>query len=209
MRATRLTSSAGFTFIAAMFLIVIMGIMLEAASQSWQTIMKREKEEELLFRGSQIRNAIERWRKPAPGRQVMPINDLKDLTEDPHSTQKVRYLRRVYKDPITNEDFTVIRDPALGIIGVASTSEAPPYKVDNFPKELKDFALKSHYREWQFVYKPGARTAATTTSAPGSITAPGMTSTPTAPGMTSTPTTPGMSSTPGTPDSSNPQPAVH
>jgi Tfp pilus assembly protein PilE len=164
MRKNRLTSSAGFTFIAAMFLVVVMGIMLEAASQSWQTIMKREREEELLFRGSQIRSAIERWRKPVPGRQIMPIRDLKDLLEDPYSQQKVRYLRRVYKDPITNQDFTVIRDPVLGIIGVASSSDAPPLKMDNFPKELQDFALKTKYSDWQFIYKTGAKTIPTTTT---------------------------------------------
>jgi len=169
MRKNRLTSSAGFTFIAAMFLIVVMGIMLQAVSQSWQTIMKRDREEELLFRGSQFRSAIERWRKPAPGKQIMPINDLKDLLEDPHSQQKVRYLRRIYKDPITKEDFTVIRDPALGIIGVASPSDDTPRKMDNFPKELQEFAYKGKYSDWQFVYKPGA---GTTTTIPSVTTTP-------------------------------------
>jgi hypothetical protein len=174
MAKNRLTSSAGFTFIAAMFLVVVMGIMLEAASQSWQTIMKREREEELLFRGGQIRDAIVRWRKPVPGRQIMPIRDLKDLLEDPYSQQKVRYLRRVYKDPITNGDFTVIRDPALGIIGVASPSDDTPMKQDNFPTGLQDFALKTKYSDWQFVYKPGAQTAVTTpvTTAPGAKPVP-------------------------------------
>jgi len=174
MRKNPLTSSAGFTFIAAMFLVVVMGIMLEAASQSWQTIMKREREEELLFRGNQIRSAIERWRKPVPGRQIMPIRELKDLLEDPYSQQKVRYLRQVYKDPITNEDFKVIRDSALGIIGVRSSSDDPPMKMDNFPKELQDLAAKTKYSEWQFIYKTGAganvtppvTTAPTTTQIP-------------------------------------------
>jgi type II secretory pathway pseudopilin PulG len=164
MRKNRLTSSAGFTFIAAMFLIVVMGIMLQAVSQSWQTIMKRDREEELLFRGSQFRSAIERWRKPAPGKQIMPINDLKDLLEDPHSQQKVRYLRRIYKDPITKEDFTVIRDPALGIIGVASPSTDTPLKMDNFPKEMEDLAFKTKYSDWLFVYKTGKGTTQATTT---------------------------------------------
>jgi type II secretory pathway pseudopilin PulG len=176
MRMNRLTSSAGFTFIAAMFLIVVMGIMLSAAVQSWKTVMKRDREEELLFRGTQIKDAIERWRKPAPGRQVMPIRDLKDLLEDPYSQQKVRYLRRIYKDPITREDFTVIRDPVLGIIGVASTSEETPLKMDNFPKGLEELALKPKYSEWLFVYKTAKGqaqgTTMTITTAPGSTPIP-------------------------------------
>ncbi|HTP64147.1 MAG TPA: type II secretion system protein, partial [Geobacteraceae bacterium] len=110
MRANPLKSCAGFTFIAALMIVIIIGIMLGATMQSWQTVMKREKEEELLFRGGQILDAIGRWRKPPP---PLPPNgqlrELKDLLEG-SSLQKVRYLRRIYKDPITNKDFKLITD---------------------------------------------------------------------------------------------------
>lgn len=165
MRTNPLKSCAGFTFVAALVIVILIGIMMGAIGQSWQMTLQREREEELLFRGSQIRDAIGRWKKapPGPGQttvRTQPINDLKDLLEDPYSTQKVHYLRRLYKDPITNKDFTVIRDPVQGIIGVASPSADPPLKKANFPVELKEFGNKDKYSDWQFVYKTGGTSGA-------------------------------------------------
>ena len=51
----------GFTYIALLAAIVIIGITLGSAAKSWQNISQREKEEELLFRGSQYRMAIESY----------------------------------------------------------------------------------------------------------------------------------------------------
>ena len=94
MRKHRLKSSAGFTLIAAMAMIVILGIMAGAAAQSWQMLMKREREEELLFRGQQYMSALTKWYnggvnyKTPPGNQPAPalqptnnrvIKDFKDL----------------------------------------------------------------------------------------------------------------------------------
>ncbi|HLO26537.1 MAG TPA: type II secretion system protein [Geobacteraceae bacterium] len=161
MRANPLKSCAGFTFVGALVIVILIGIMMGAIGQSWQMTLQREREEELLFRGSQIRDAIGRWRKPPPGMTVStPLQDLKDLLEDPRSAQKVHYLRRLYKDPITNKDFAVIRDPVQGITGVASTSTDPPLKRANFPVELKEFGNKDKYSDWQFVYKAGGKSAA-------------------------------------------------
>lgn len=138
-------------------MIVIMGIMLGAVGQSWRTVTKREREEELFFRAGQIRDAITRWNKPRPGQHLAtPLRDLKDLLKDPRSMAKVRYLRRLYTDPITGKEWTVIQDPAgtRGIIGVASSSEEEPLRKGGFPEEYADFEGKTKYSEWQFVYKP-------------------------------------------------------
>jgi type II secretory pathway pseudopilin PulG len=164
MRAHSLKSSAGFTFIAAMIMVVIMGIMLGAVGQSWRMVIKRDKEAELLFRGGQILDAIDSWNrgpssKPTSGRPpsskppATPIKDLKDLLEDPRSTQKVHHLRKVYLDPITNKDFDVIKVSPQGIIGVASSSKEKPLKVNfqNMSGVYKKFTDKKMYSEWQFV----------------------------------------------------------
>ncbi len=118
----------GFTFLAALMVVVIMGIMLGLTAQPWKTIMKREREQELLFRGLQYKKAIAAWntRPATPGAtpKVIPLNDLKDLLLDPSSLQKTKYLRRLYKDPMTGKEWTIIKDMGgKGIIGVASTSE--------------------------------------------------------------------------------------
>jgi len=148
--------SPGFTYIAVLVLVVVMGIMLGAASQSWTMIMKREREKELLFRGAQIRDAITAWKNGGQGSQPMPLKDLKDLLKDPRSTSNIKYLRKLYADPLTNKEWTVISDPQKGIIGVASTSEEEPLKKDftDYPKDSPEFAMfekKSKYSEWVFV----------------------------------------------------------
>ncbi len=146
-------NSKGFTYLTALMLVMVMGIMLGVIGQSWRSIMQREREEELLFRGTQIRDAIARWYTPRPGQhQPTPLRDLKDLLQDPRSLTTVRYLRRLYKDPITGKEWAVINDPNKGISGVASTSQDKPLKVGGFPDDLQDFTDKQKYSDWQFVY---------------------------------------------------------
>lgn len=171
-------SSGGFTYIAALLLVVILGIMLGVAVQSWTTIMKREKEAELLFRGKQIVDAIDRWHNKGQTvqatRATRPLNDLKDLLLDSKSAQKERYLRKdpktSYNDPITGKEWEVLRDNARGgIYGVRSTSEETPLRQKGFVEMffpldpvkdkylinmLKGLEGKGTYKEWLFVWNP-------------------------------------------------------
>lgn len=163
MKRTILSSSAGFTYVAVLVLVVVMGIMLGAVGESMYMIMKREREEELMFRGGQIQDAIERWNKPRPGQHVAtPLRDLRDLLKDPRSLANVRYLRRLYKDPMNPEGEwqPIMGTPQQGIAGVASTSQETPIKQANFPEKWKHFEGKTKYSEWLFVFgqQPGAGT---------------------------------------------------
>lgn len=159
----------GFTYLMALMLIMIMGIMLSMVGQSWKITIQREREEELIFRGCQIRDAITRWYTPRPGQQAAtPLRELKDLLEDPRTASKVRYLRKLYLDPVTGKEWTVISDPNRGIIGVASTSQAKPLKIGGFPEDLKDFTEKQKYSDWKFLYVAGdSRHKAAQTTNPG------------------------------------------
>lgn len=146
------SSEGGFTYLTALMIVMVMGIMLAKTGQSWQQMMQREKEEELLFRGSQMQEALTRWHRPAGGGHVAtPLTDLKHLLQDPRTAGTVRHLRRPYLDPVTGKEWELIRDTARGIIGVRSRSELKPFKVDNFPEPLKGLTNKKSYREWQFV----------------------------------------------------------
>jgi type II secretory pathway pseudopilin PulG len=148
-------NNKGFALLAVLTMVIIMGISLGAVGLSWRTIMQREREEELLFRGSQMRDAITRWYALKSVEQAaMPLRDLKDLLKDPRTPQTVRYLRRLYTDPMTNKEWELINDPTKGIQGVASTSQETPLKTAGFPDDLQDFAGKSRYSEWRFVYTP-------------------------------------------------------
>ena len=168
-------SSDGFTYIAALFMVVIMGIMLGAVGQSMRVIIQREKEKELIFRGLQYRDAIERWSKKG-----VPLRDLKDLVEPTVSSNidrsKDRLLRKLYKDPMTGDGkwktLPNPPDPIQGIYGVASNSNDEPFKQGNFPEIIKNFEGKKKYSEWEFIYKkaPGVGPG---TATPGTATQPG------------------------------------
>jgi type II secretory pathway pseudopilin PulG len=155
--------SGGFTYLAALFMVVVMGIMLGMIGQSWSAIMKREREEELLFRGTQIKNAIDNWYKKAQGRHALTsLKELKDLLKDPRSLQTIRYLRQLYTDPLTGEEWKVINGPVkgeafTGIVGVHSTSDAEPLKQAGFPDEYKHFEGKKKYSEWAFLSEKAAQ----------------------------------------------------
>lgn len=155
MTVNPLRSTAGFTYLAALMVVAIMGIMLAAAGQSWKTVMDREREEELLYRGMQYRDAIIRWYKPRPGLPPpVALNDLAKLV-DPGGAKKTPYLRTLYKDPITGEDWVTIKGGATGgIIGVHSASEKEPIKQANFPKGLEELEGKTKYSEWIFSSEP-------------------------------------------------------
>jgi len=148
MIPVRLRSESGFTFVAALFMVAIMGVLLGAVGQSVSVIMHREKEKELIFRGLQYRDAIERWTKKSP----MPLKELKRLLNDPQNIPNCG-LRKLYKDPITGEDFKILEDPQSGIYGVVSKSGKEPYKQGNFPDALKSFDRKKKYSDWEFVFK--------------------------------------------------------
>jgi type II secretory pathway pseudopilin PulG len=164
-----LRTSRGFSYVALLVAIVIIGISLGAAGKYWQNVMLREKEEEMLFRGDQYRKAIERYYNAVPGRPQYPQN-IDDLLTDNRTPVGKRHLRQKYKDPMTGEDFAEIRDPRTrAIVGVYSTSEKEPLKKDNFPPAYKDLAGKSKYSEWLFIAraKPGQAPLVLQLTSPG------------------------------------------
>jgi type II secretory pathway pseudopilin PulG len=146
---------SGFTYIALLAAIVIIGISLGAAGKYWSNVILREKETELLFRGDQYRLAIEKYYSAIPGRLEYP-QSIDDLVKDSRTAAGKRHLRLKFKDPITGEDFVEFRDKtkANRITGVYSSSGKEPLKQGNFPDQYKDFEGKKKYSEWKFMFTP-------------------------------------------------------
>lgn len=124
-------NSAGFAYIALLVAIIIIGISLTAAGKYWSNVSLRDKEEELLFRGDQYRQAIERYYLYLGRRQYPPSID--DLVKDSRSAVGMHHLRQKFKEPITGDDFVEIKDPYQRIIGVRSSSDKLSIKQANFP----------------------------------------------------------------------------
>ena len=162
-QATR--GDSGYAMAALLVGMAVMAVFMTVALPAWSTAAKREKEEELIFRGQQYARAItlfqRKYANTFPPNVDLLVND--------------RYLRKKYKDPITNDDFQVIyvnqqeggqpgavgTVPQIGqpirpttqvgtgtttglggIVGVASKSTA---------SSLRIYSGRSKYNEWVFV----------------------------------------------------------
>lgn len=168
----------------------VMAVLMSAAMPVWSQLVKREKEEELIWRGQQYARAIGLFQRKFAN--TFPPN-VDVLVEQ-------RFLRRKYKDPITGEDFQVIpvtgmppgavlppgtvrpgapqqpsaagapggpagtMQPAVGIQGVVSKSTDTSIKIYNG---------RTKYNEWVFVYLATAQRLGTPTG-PQQPTQPGM-----------------------------------
>lgn len=159
--------SAGFTYLGLLMLFAVMSFTMVVATQVWQTAQKRDKEEELLFVGDQIRRAIGIY---AATTARYPRR-LEDLIKDPEFPGVRRYLRKIYRDPMTGRaEWGVVKAAGDTIIGVYSLSEGQPFKKSGFRLADQDFEGKNKYSEWVFLAKPGQGSpgAAAPPSVPGS-----------------------------------------
>jgi type II secretory pathway pseudopilin PulG len=84
-------SEAGFSLVAAAASITVMLLMMSVAVPSWRYVMQNAREEELIFRGAQITDAIERYQKKHGNAPPVSLDVL----------VKGRFLRKAYKDPMT------------------------------------------------------------------------------------------------------------
>ena len=97
-----LLAQRGFTYLGMLILVAIMGFGLAGFAELYSHAAQREKERELLFIGSQFRNAIESYYNKSPGAKVYP-QKLDDLVEDKRFPMPQHHLRRVYRDPMTGK----------------------------------------------------------------------------------------------------------
>ena len=144
----------------------VMLIGLAAAAPSWRYVMQNDREQELLFRGGQIADAIQRYQKRNGGALPPSMEVL----------VKGRFLRKAYKDPMTKKgEWRLVRQGqavALGASGgdrpgvtTTTTTTLPartatgPSAVGGFigvsstsqDKSLRLFNGRQRYDEWLFV----------------------------------------------------------
>jgi type II secretory pathway pseudopilin PulG len=94
----RRRSEAGYAMAALLVALSIMAVMLSVAMPVWNRTAQREKEEELVFRGLQYVHAIGLFQRKFANAYPPNVDVL----------VQQRFLRRKFKDPITNDDFVVI-----------------------------------------------------------------------------------------------------
>lgn len=82
----------GYALAALVAAVTIMLIFMGAAIPSWRYVIKNDREEELLFRGGQIADAVNRYQKQNGG--TLPVS-MEILTKG-----RRKYLRKAYTDPM-------------------------------------------------------------------------------------------------------------
>jgi type II secretory pathway pseudopilin PulG len=148
------SDQAGFTYLGILAAVVLMGLLLTAATRVWTLTAQRERETELLFIGDTFRIAIANYY--AHGHRYP--NALEDLLIDKRYPVPMRYLRRLYLDPITNEaDWQLVPAGEGGFKGVYSPSKLAPIKRRNFAEIDRGFTDTDCYCDWQFIYEPRIR----------------------------------------------------
>lgn len=140
----------GFTLLAVLFLVAVLGIGLATLGTAWETAKRREQEAQLLFVGDQYRRAIQSYYQATPGARKRYPPSLADLIEDRRFPRVVRHLRRLYPDPVTGSSEWGVVMKEGGIAGVYSLSTQEPLKKAAFRKADASFAGASRYADWVF-----------------------------------------------------------
>jgi type II secretory pathway pseudopilin PulG len=183
----------GFTYLAMLLAVALIGIGLSAAAEVWSQSRQREKEQELLFIGDQFRRAIGLYYERTPGSVRRYPQRLEELLEDDRYLTRQRYLRRIFADPITGErEWGIVVAPEGGIMGVFSRSADRPLKTANFSEADKAFEGASRYSQWRFTYEPASIPLR---GAPADPTANVPATKPAAPGNKASPAAPSIAGT--------------
>jgi len=90
---TRRWRERGYSLVAVMAAITIMSIATAIALPAWKYVIKNEREQELIFRGGQIADAVRRFQTKNGNALPASLDVL----------VKGRFLRKAYKDPMTSD----------------------------------------------------------------------------------------------------------
>ena len=111
-RCGRRNGEQGYALMTLLMMIAIMGIMAATLVTSIKFDIKRDREEEMIHRGTQYSRAIRAYYKKF-GRYPATIENLEN-------TNQMRFLRKRYKDPLTGKDFKLLHfgEAKMGLAGM-------------------------------------------------------------------------------------------
>ncbi len=150
----------GFVYLGLLFWVALAGVGLAAVGTVWSTKAQREREQELVFVGSQFQAALESYLLYSPEAARQLPKSLDELLADSRSGSVRRHLRRVYVDPMTGRDeWGLVREPDGRIRGVYSLSDRRPFRSTGLPRGVEVRDGGARYADWKFVVSPGAPVA--------------------------------------------------
>ena len=130
------TGETGFALVIVLAGIAVMMILMGAGVSTWRYIMQDDREQELFFRGDQIARGVEAYQKK--NGNTFPIS-LEVMVQG-------KYLRRVYKDPMTPDGkWRLVRPgeavPASGTGGPGTAGSSPRPGSSPSPSPLRQETL--------------------------------------------------------------------
>lgn len=144
----------GFTYVAMLLALALFGVGLAALGESWSTASHRARENELIDAGMAYARAIGSYYERSPGTKKQYPERLDELLEDRRFVGIVRHLRALYRDPLTNGGWDVVRTVDGRIRGVRSRSEQPVLRTKGLALANGVIVTGAKYSEWRFVYEP-------------------------------------------------------
>jgi type II secretory pathway pseudopilin PulG len=155
-------ASRGFAMAALLVAMSVMAVMLSVALPAWSHLIRREKEEELIFRGNQYARAINLYQRKYANASPANLDVL----------IKERLLRKKFKDPLSpNEDgeFQMLylqNQSTLGGPGARGAGSSTGGSMGPSPsgrgaiigvtskntgQSIRPYKGKTRYNEWQFI----------------------------------------------------------
>jgi type II secretory pathway pseudopilin PulG len=145
------TGERGFTYIGLLIMVTMIAAGATASLSAGSAIQWREKEATLIAIGLEYRHALKSYSNSTPVGQPNAPREVSELLRDHRHPGMVRHLRRIYPDPLTNQNnWGLLRDQAGLIIGIHSMSTAAPLRQNKLPAGLESFERASTYAEWVF-----------------------------------------------------------
>jgi type II secretory pathway pseudopilin PulG len=113
MRTRTRPDDRGYAMVALLVTLGVMSVILGMAMPVWRTVMQREKEEELIFRGRQYARAIQLYQRKFAAAYPASIDVLVEQ----------RFLRKKYTDPMTKSgEFEILHQGSLAQRQAASVA---------------------------------------------------------------------------------------
>jgi type II secretory pathway pseudopilin PulG len=108
----------GYTLAGVLVLIAIMSVMMAIALPFWDRVKQRENEEELIFRGREYVEAIQRYHQK-----------FNSFPPDVDTLLKMKFIRKLYKDPMSEDgEWKILHPDSLVETGEAGEINQPGAK---------------------------------------------------------------------------------
>lgn len=154
-------ASLGYAMAGLLVAMSVMAVLMSVALPAWSHMIRREREEELIFRGTQYARAIAFYQRRFANAAPASVDVLIEQ----------RMLRKKFKDPMSpNEDGEFEFLTAAGQAAAAGRTGGPPARgagplqpgakpaggiigvaSKNTGESLRVYNGKTHYNEWQFM----------------------------------------------------------